>query len=144
MNKQQFRIDKNEKLIALLEKRDSTVTNNYTTTEDNGTDAPQNIMGKPVVIDTNPREGQVLTYDEEEEEWTASNKNILTVITVTDTYTVLLSDHIIICNKATAMTVNLPAATGSGRQYSISNVGAGMVTIDGDSSDTIDGLTTQT
>lgn len=61
-----------------------------------------------------------------------------------NTYNVVTNDCVIICNKATAMTINLQAASGSGRFLVISNIGAGMVTVDGNSSDTIDGLTTQT
>ena len=61
----------------------------------------------------------------------------------TDTYTATVNDEIIVCNKGTAMTINLPAASGSGQRFDIKNIGAGAVTIDGDSSDTIDGETTQ-
>jgi hypothetical protein len=56
----------------------------------------------------------------------------------------IYSQYHIICNKATAMTVNLPPATGSGRHYYIKNVGAGVVTVDGNASETIDGATTKT
>ena len=55
----------------------------------------------------------------------------------------IYSQYHIVCDKATAMTVNLPAATGSGRHYYIKNVGAGVVTIDPNASETIDGETTQ-
>lgn len=61
----------------------------------------------------------------------------------TDTYSATTSDHVLVCNKGTAMTINLPAATGTGRDLVIKNIGAGVVTVDGDGAETIDGETTQ-
>ena len=66
------------------------------------------------------------------------------VTTKTDSYVITSADETVICNKGSAMTITLPAATGSGITYSIKNIGAGDVTVDGNSSDTIDGDTTQT
>ena len=66
-----------------------------------------------------------------------------TVAVKTDTYTATVNDEVIICNKGTAMTINLPVASGSGQTFDIKNIGAGTVTIDGNTSDTIDGETTQ-
>jgi hypothetical protein len=60
------------------------------------------------------------------------------ITTVTNTYTILTSDETIVCNKSTAFTVTLPTAT-VGQRFNIKNIGAGTVTIEGDSSDTIDG-----
>jgi hypothetical protein len=60
------------------------------------------------------------------------------------TYSVQLSDFTVICNNATAITVSLPAATGTGRIIEIKNIGEGNTTIDGNSSETIDGDSTQT
>ena len=37
-----------------------------------------------------------------------------TITTYTDTFAVPTTDDLCICNKATAMTANLPAATGTG------------------------------
>jgi len=62
----------------------------------------------------------------------------------TDTYNVTSGIEVVICNKATAMTVNLPSATGSGRRLYIKNINNGIITVDGNASDTIDSLTTQT
>ena len=62
----------------------------------------------------------------------------------TDDYTATVTDRVIVCDKATAMTITLPAATGSGHIYNIANVGAGDVTIDANASETINGATTQT
>lgn len=63
--------------------------------------------------------------------------------TVTDTYNASMTDELIICNKVTAMTVNLPAATGSGHKLAVANINAGQVTVDGNLSETINGETTQ-
>lgn len=62
---------------------------------------------------------------------------------VTDTTTETATDGSIICNKGSAMTVNLLAATGSGRIRIVKNIGAGAVTVDANASETIDGDATQ-
>lgn len=66
----------------------------------------------------------------------------------TDTYSVLTSDRgkLCIANKATAMTFNLPAAAtaGKGFLFFYKNIGAGTLTLDGDSAETIDGAATAT
>jgi hypothetical protein len=59
------------------------------------------------------------------------------------TTTELGSDYTIICNRATDMTVNLLAATGSCRVRQIANIGLGLVTVDCTGTDTIDDETTQ-
>ena len=64
------------------------------------------------------------------------------VAVVTDTYQVLASDGLIVCNKNSAFTVTLPAAV-VGKVFSIKNIGAGTITVDGFENDTIDGETTQ-
>ena len=66
-----------------------------------------------------------------------------TFVIATATYTATANDELIVCNRTTAMTVNLPAATGSGKRYSIANVNIGAVTVDGLLSETINGDTTQ-
>jgi len=64
-------------------------------------------------------------------------------VTKTSTYTATASDYTIDCTSGT-FTVNLPAASGcTGRVYVIKNSGTGTITIDGNSSETIDGATTQ-
>jgi hypothetical protein len=65
------------------------------------------------------------------------------IVTKTADYTATANDKTIVCNKATAMTITLPAATGSGRKFEIANIGAGVVTVDGNASETINGETTQ-
>ena len=61
--------------------------------------------------------------------------------TVADTYQVLLTDELIVCNKTTPFTVTLPQAV-VGKNLTIKNINTGTVTVDGDGSDTIDGATT--
>lgn len=61
----------------------------------------------------------------------------------TDTYTATTNDELIVCNKATAMTINLPAATGTGKKLSIGNVNTGQVTVDANLSELINGELTQ-
>ena len=68
-----------------------------------------------------------------------------TITTVTNTYTVLTTDEIIICNKSTAFNVTLPEAV-IGQSFTISNIGAGVVTViakTGGTADLINGETTQ-
>lgn len=67
-----------------------------------------------------------------------------TIRIVTDSTTETTADGLIVCNKATAMTVTLLAATGSGRERTIKSIGLGVVTVDGAGAETIDGQTTQT
>lgn len=61
------------------------------------------------------------------------------VTTKTTTYTVTKNDEVVVCDSATPFTVTLLAATGSGQTYAIKNINTGAVTIEGASSDTIDG-----
>lgn len=67
----------------------------------------------------------------------------LKVTVVTGTYTALTSDDVIVGNSTTAFTITLPAASGGGRRYHVKNINTGTVTVDGDSSDTIDGDASQ-
>lgn len=66
------------------------------------------------------------------------------VTTATDSVTLSDVHNIVLCNKATAMTVTLPAAsTCVDRVYVIKNINVGTVTIDGNASETIDGALTK-
>lgn len=59
-------------------------------------------------------------------------------------YTVLDSDYIIVVDSASAVTINLPTVVGRHRRvYHIKRIGAGVVTIDPNSTETIDGATTK-
>jgi hypothetical protein len=48
-----------------------------------------------------------------------------------------------VCDKATAITITLPAATGSGKKYIVANINTGIATLDGNSTDLINGDQTQ-
>ena len=61
----------------------------------------------------------------------------------TDTFNVGSTDTTCVCDKATDLTANLPAATGSGRIIIIKNIGAGAATITPNGSETIDAEATQ-
>ena len=65
------------------------------------------------------------------------------VIVKTADYTATIGDDLIVCNKTTTMTITLPVATGSGKILYIKNINVGIVTVDGDSTDLIDGITNQ-
>ena len=62
---------------------------------------------------------------------------------VTATTTELSGDGLIVCNKTTAMTVNLLAATGSNRELQIGSINDGVVTVTPNGADTIDGEVSQ-
>ena len=62
---------------------------------------------------------------------------------ITGTYTILTTDSNIICNSASPFTVTLPT-TSVGQEFTISNINAGIITIEGDGSDTIDDELNQT
>jgi hypothetical protein len=62
---------------------------------------------------------------------------------VTDTTAELATDFDIVCDKGTAMTVNLLAATGSGRVRAITNINTGIVTVDPNGAEKINGEGTQ-
>jgi len=64
-------------------------------------------------------------------------------VAVTTTYTVLLTDNIVDCTSGT-FTVNLPTAVGyEGLTFTIKNSGTGLITVDPNGSQTIDGDTTK-
>jgi hypothetical protein len=67
----------------------------------------------------------------------------LAVTVQTADYVVANTIDVVIANKTTAMTVTLPDASASGRRITIKNINTGVVTVDGEGSDTIDGVTTQ-
>mgnify|MGYP001278351660 CR=1 FL=1 len=79
-------------------------------------------------------------------EWEAADTHIFLMPMTVYTNTQTLDDTVVgvICDKPTVMTINLPAATGSGRIYYIKNIGVGNTILNGNSTDTIDGEETQT
>lgn len=72
---------------------------------------------------------------------------VISVLTKTADYTVLSGDFstggelLLLCNKATAVVITLPAASNSGLKLFVKNIGAGTCTVVRASSDTIDGDT---
>jgi hypothetical protein len=63
--------------------------------------------------------------------------------TITGVTTISHLHDTVICNSASNFTVNLPpAAKFTGRAFTIKNINTGVVTIDGDASETIDGALT--
>ena len=71
------------------------------------------------------------------------NAGIRTAVTlVSATYTALNTDSTIVATSGT-FTLTLMAATGSGRILTVKNMGAGTVTVDGNSTDIIDGSLTK-
>lgn len=92
-----------------------------------------------------------MSYSSNTNTWTISGNLVtssgVTVKTniVTDTVNLDSSYHTVICNKGTAMSVNLPAvASNTGREYRIANKGAGVVTVDPNASEAIGNGTTLT
>lgn len=62
---------------------------------------------------------------------------------VTASTTELVTDGMIVCNKATAMGVQLLAATGSKRTLEIASINDGVVTVTPDGADTINAEVSQ-
>ena len=59
-------------------------------------------------------------------------------------YIATLADEVIVANKATAMSVTLPAATGSGKPFTIASINIGPVTLACNGAETVNGDATQT
>lgn len=68
---------------------------------------------------------------------------ISNITPISTTYNVLLTDKLIVATAGT-FDVDLPAATGSGRVLRIKNIGTGVVTVDPNGAETIDGEASQT
>jgi len=65
-------------------------------------------------------------------------------VEVTSTYTVTSDDYAVEATSGT-FTINLPTAVGiKGKIYQIKNSGSGVITVDANGGQTIDGQTTQT
>lgn len=69
----------------------------------------------------------------------ANPSSRITTITTTE----LTTDNLIVGNSATAITVNLLAATGSDRIRQVSSINNGIVTVTPNGADTINGEVTQ-
>ena len=74
----------------------------------------------------------------------ASDDDAFNITIITASYTATSLTDQIICNSASAITVSLPSAIGAGKRINIKNINTGAVTVDADSTDTIDDELTQT
>lgn len=95
---------------------------------------------------TSPTNNQVLSYTAATGIW--ENKTVSASIFAytaqTTTYTAGADDYVIHCTSGT-FTVNLPTAVGiTGKVYIIKNSGTGLITIDPNGAQTIDGVATYT
>ena len=61
---------------------------------------------------------------------------------ITDTYTILLGDEVILCIGTFTVTLPAIATVPPGKTYFITNFGTGTITIDGDGAETINGAAT--
>jgi hypothetical protein len=98
-----------------------------------------------------PATDGVMTWMEDEDHlnfnyFQTSGGIIGKVTTVADTYNILVSDETVIGNKGTAFTVTLPTASANviGQIFTVKNIGAGVITVEGAGSDTINGALNQT
>ena len=84
--------------------------------------------------------------------WTGTNSfvgitntagNIEASTTITGNTTLDGTYNLVLCNSASNFTINLPAcATNTGRRYKIKNINTGIITIDANASELIDGQLT--
>ena len=75
--------------------------------------------------------------------WNAAHVAVSVVDIYTDSQLLDTANEIVICNKVSAMTITLPVAVGSYKVYFIKNINIGVVTVDGNGADTLDGELTQ-
>lgn len=57
-----------------------------------------------------------------------------------DPYQVTPDDDVILANNGSGMNVNLPPATGSGKVYTIKNIGSASINVNPNGADTINGV----
>jgi hypothetical protein len=75
----------------------------------------------------------------------AASVTTLPFTNVTTTYTIDNTDCVINCTNNGSFTVTLPTAVGiEGQYFIIKNNGTGVIVIEGNGSETIDGLTSKT
>jgi hypothetical protein len=108
-----------------------------------------------MAANTNPAEADLILIEDSggtdaKEKVTVANlrktfEQPYTIETITATDTLDAANLVVICNSASALTVNLPAAnTETGLHYHIKNINTGVVTVDPDGVETIDDLSTVT
>lgn len=74
--------------------------------------------------------------------WRIAARRGLNYVTTTANYTATANDDVINCTSGT-FTVTLPTAVGlTGKRFEIKNTGSGVITIDGNAAETIDGAAT--
>jgi hypothetical protein len=84
----------------------------------------------------------IIRYNSSLGYWENKNQSIFAYTAQTTTYNALASDYVIHCTSGT-FTVNLPTAVGvQGKVYIVKNSGSGLITIDPNSTETIDGALT--
>ena len=91
---------------------------------------------------TNEANNDIIRYNSTLAVWENKNQSIFAYTAQTTTYNALASDYVIHCTSGT-FTVNLPTAVGvQGKVYIVKNSGSGLITIDPDGTQTIDGALT--
>ena len=91
---------------------------------------------------TNEANNDIIRYNSTLSVWENKNQSIFAYTAQTTTYNALASDYVIHCTSGT-FTVNLPTAVGvQGKVYIVKNSGSGLITIDPNSTETIDGALT--
>jgi hypothetical protein len=91
---------------------------------------------------TNEANNDIIRYNSSLGYWENKNQSIFAYTAQTTTYNALASDYVIHCTSGT-FSINLPTAVGiTGKVYIIKNSGSGLITIDPNGSQTIDGATT--
>jgi hypothetical protein len=84
----------------------------------------------------------IIRYNSSLGYWENKNQSIFAYTAQTTTYNALASDYVIHCTSGT-FTVNLPTAVGvQGKVYIVKNSGSGLITIDPNGTQTIDGALT--
>jgi hypothetical protein len=85
---------------------------------------------------------EIIRYNSTLGYWENKNQSIFAYTAQTTTYNALASDYVIHCTSGT-FTVNLPTAVGvQGKVYIVKNSGSGLITIDPNGTQTIDGALT--
>jgi len=91
---------------------------------------------------TNEANNDIIRYNSSLGYWENKNQSIFAYTAQTTTYNALASDYVIHCTSGT-FTVNLPTAVGvQGKVYIVKNSGSGLITIDPNGTQTIDGALT--
>jgi len=123
-----YEIEKNEKLIAVVDSKPFQVINNY---NENGDVLPETNAGgtilynKPIQPDRKVNDGDVLVYNADKKRWEpGTSGKIQAVSRYTTTQTLDSDDHIVFCDTdGGAWTLSLSAGI-AGTHYKIINCGS--------------------